>query len=95
MDINTDDIPVEETTQEVRKVTPEELIQLKSVKQRMNQVVNELGQISIAEINLDARREKAETFYQETKDLQTSLVRLLTEKYGDGNIDLDTGEISK
>jgi hypothetical protein len=95
MDITTDDITAENTLAKTRKVTPEELIQLKTVKQRMNQVITELGQTSIAEINLDIRREKAETFYQETKELQSSLIKLLTDKYGDGNIDLETGEISK
>lgn len=95
MDINTDDIQQEPVEVKVKKVTPEELIQLKTVKQRMNQVVTELGQISLSELNLEDRRERAEKFYYETKELQSSLLKLLTEKYGEGNIDLETGEISQ
>lgn len=81
-------------SEEIKKITEEELQQLKSVKERTNILINELGQIGLAEINLDRRRENAENFLDETKKLENDLVKALSEKYGDGNIDLETGIIS-
>ena len=81
-------------SEEIKKITDEELQQLKSVKERTSILINELGQIGLAEINLDRRRENAENFLDETKKLENDLVKALSEKYGDGNIDLETGIIS-
>lgn len=81
-------------SEEIKKITEEELQQLKSIKERTNILINELGQIGLAEINLDRRRENAENFLDETKKLENDLVKALSEKYGDGNIDLETGIIS-
>lgn len=81
-------------SEEIKKITEEELQQLKSVKERTSILINELGQIGLAEINLDRRRENAENFLDETKKLENDLVKALSEKYGDGNIDLETGIIS-
>ena len=81
-------------SEEIKKITEEELQQLKGIKDRTNILINELGQIGLAEINLDRRRENAENFLDETKKLENDLVKALSEKYGDGNIDLETGIIS-
>tara|TARA_X000001316_G_C922137_1_gene36985 strand:+ start:847 stop:1095 length:249 start_codon:yes stop_codon:yes gene_type:complete len=81
-------------SEEIKKITEEELQQLKSIKERTNILINELGQIGLAEINLDRRRENAENFLDETKKLENDLVKALSDKYGDGNIDLETGIIS-
>lgn len=81
-------------SEEIKKITEEELQQLKGVKERTSILINELGQIGLAEINLDRRRENAENFLDETKKLENDLVKALSEKYGDGNIDLETGIIS-
>jgi len=81
-------------SKEIKKITEEELQQLKGVKDRTNILINELGQIGLAEINLERRRDKAEEFLDETKKLENDLVKTLSDKYGNGNIDLETGIIS-
>tara|TARA_E500000318_G_scaffold111926_2_gene132712 strand:+ start:2099 stop:2347 length:249 start_codon:yes stop_codon:yes gene_type:complete len=81
-------------SKENKKITEEELQQLKGVKDRTNILINELGQIGLAEINLERRREKAEEFLDETKKLENDLVKTLSDKYGNGNIDIETGIIS-
>ena len=77
-------------SKENKKITEEELQQLKGVKDRTNILINELGQIGLAEINLERRREKAEEFLDETKKLENDLVKTLSDKYGNGNIDIET-----
>ena len=81
-------------SEEIKKITEEELQQLKGIKDRTNILINELGQIGLAEINLERRRDKAEEFLDETKNLENDLVKTLSYKYGNGNIDLETGIIS-
>ena len=81
-------------SEEIKKITEEELQQLKGIKARTNILINELGQIGLAEINLERRRDKAEEFLDETKNLENDLVKTLSDKYGNGNIDLETGIIS-
>jgi hypothetical protein len=81
-------------SEEIKKITEEELQQLKGIKDRTNILINELGQIGLAEINLERRRDKAEEFLDETKNLENDLVKTLSDKYGNGNIDLETGIIS-
>ncbi len=77
---------------ENQKLTQEELNQLSELQQKNAALVQELGQISLAEINLDARKEGAETFLAELKQAEVDLVKELEDKYGVGSIDLQAGE---
>lgn len=75
-----------------QKLTQEELNQLSELQQKNAALVQELGQISLAEINLDARKEKAEEFLAELKQAEVDLVKSLEDTYGIGSIDLQAGE---
>ena len=75
-----------------QKLTQDELNQLQELQQKNAALVQELGSISLAEINLDGRKEKAEEFLAELKQAETDLVKSLEDTYGVGSIDLQAGE---
>ena len=75
-----------------QKLTQEELNQLSELQQKNAALVQELGQISLAEINLESRKEKAEEFLGELRQAEADLVKALEETYGVGSIDLQAGE---
>ena len=76
-------------------ITEEEKAKLAEFRQREEQIIIGLGQIEyqiqILELDKDLL---TESLSQLRKD-QTTLGQQLTEKYGDGNVNLDTGEFTK
>ena len=82
------------------KLTQEELDQIKKLQQFYNQTVFELGKNEAQSIVLNKQLEK---LYQEkeklVKDLETlelketQLTQELQDKYGQGTINIETGEI--
>ena len=75
-----------------QKLAQEELDQLQELQQKNAALVQELGTISLAEINLEERKDKAEAFLGELRQSETDLVKALEEAYGVGSIDLQAGE---
>ena len=75
-----------------QKLTQEELDKLQELRNKNNALVQELGTISLAEINLDDRKAKAEEFLAELRESEKGLVQELEDKYGIGSIDLKEGE---
>ena len=79
---------------EAIKLEEKELENLKTLQLRSRALIQELGSISLAEINLEERREAAENFLKESRQLEAGLAKALEEKYGKGNIDVTTGEFT-
>lgn len=75
-----------------QKLTQEEIAQFGQFSTAEQRLITELGQITLAEINLEERREAAEGFRKEILEGRQKLIDELREKYGDGSIDLATGE---
>lgn len=76
-----------------QKLTQEELQSIQQLQNQSQAIVQELGNIEISRINLDARYENAENALKELRDAENTLAKQLQEKYGDGTINLDTGEV--
>lgn len=84
-----------------KQLTPEELSQAKDLNQRYARVYSELGQI---ETRLNQNEEEHSALLEEKKNLlsdhktvtqeEIRLASVLTEKYGVGMLDLETGVIS-
>ena len=74
------------------KLTQEELQQLQQIQSSNQAVVQEFGQIALAELELEKRRENAESFLDNLRQNEASLGKSLEDKYGRGNINLETGE---
>ena len=75
-----------------KKLTQEEVAQIKNIQDRMQAVQTELGQLELAKMDLANRRKNVENYLQETRDSEAELVKELEEKYGKGTINLDTEE---
>ena len=58
-----------------QKLTQDELDKLQELSKKNAALVQELGTISLAEINLDERKEKAEGFLSELRQEETDLVK--------------------
>jgi len=80
-------------TQET-KLTKEEIQQVKVVQDNRQKVINELGQIKLAELNLEKRLESAETTLEQLQQQENELAKYMETKYGNGVIDIDTGEFT-
>jgi len=74
------------------KLTEEEIKQIQEVQQSQASLVQELGEISLFELNLEARKDKAEDFLNELRVKEEQIGKELQEKYGSGTINLDKGE---
>lgn len=79
---------------ETTKLLVEEVEQLQAIQQKYNAVVSELGNIELAKINLDARKEEVLTFLSELKVEEQAIGKELNEKYGVGSINLEKGEFT-
>jgi septation ring formation regulator EzrA len=77
------------------QLTPEELSKLQETNNKVADIVTSLGQIEI-QISLlkDNKRSLLDNFTQIQQD-QDQLAQELTQKYGDGKIDITTGEFTK
>ena len=76
------------------KLTEEEMKQLETTQVNRNKLLIELGQIKLAEITLEKRLENAENFLSELEQQESSVAKLLEDKYGNGSIDIKTGEFT-
>ena len=75
-----------------QKLTREELEKLQEIQQKNGSLVQELGQIGLAQINLDKRQENAEQYLENLRQEESAFAKELEEKYGTGSIDLEKGE---
>ena len=75
-----------------KKLTQEEVTQIKEIQDRMSAIQTEFGQLELAKLDLDQRRKNVVTYLDETRQKEVDLVKVLEEKYGKGTINLDTEE---
>jgi len=76
------------------KLTEEEMTQLNQFKTNSELILREFGQISLLELQLEKRREAAERTLEQNDQNQVAFSKSLQEKYGAGNINLETGEFT-
>lgn len=91
----------------MQKLTTEELQELQTIKQTYSQIIVNLGQVSIERIGLDTKQEQLNQFYLKLDDFEKTVKqslteltekekafgKLLNEKYGDCEVNPETGEI--
>jgi len=78
----------------VIKLTEEEMNQLTQFRTNSELILREFGQISLLELQLEKRREAAEKTVEQNDQNQVTFSKALQEKYGVGNINLETGEFT-
>ena len=77
---------------EPKKLTEEEVATLRDLQQRSQQIAQQLGTFEIQRLNLEAQRKTVEELFTEVRDEELKLSQDLYEKYGNGNLNLETGE---
>jgi hypothetical protein len=78
---------------ETKVLTQEELTQLTSIQNQQNDLIINLGSIEYRMSLLEQNKEILKAQILELEKSNSELGRQLTEKYGSGNINLETGEI--
>jgi|TARA_R110002050_G_scaffold126486_3_gene247238 seryl-tRNA synthetase len=83
------------------KLQEEEITKLKEIQSKNNEIVFNLGildlDINALEISIESLKERRKNLRNDFENLskeQKVNAKDLTEKYGDGNIDLETGEFT-
>ena len=77
----------------VTKLTPEELKKLQEYQIENNEIVAGLGTIELTIDDLKLQKAELLERFKKLQTQQNQSAKELQAKYGDGNIDLETGEI--
>jgi len=80
---------------ETVKLTQEELQSLKKVTQEESLFISKLGQLEYQISLLKKEKESITKDLLSTNDQKTALAQSLEKKYGEGSIDIETGEFTK
>jgi hypothetical protein len=79
---------------EIKKLTTEELDSIKSIKQEYTNLSFALGEIELQKANLDREKQNLLNIQNQLIEKEIVLGKSLTEKYGNGSINIETGEIN-
>ena len=76
------------------KFTEEELKSLQELQGTYQQITLALGQLSVSKYALDEREASLKQALLDTKTSENNLATSLTEKYGKGSLNIETGEFT-
>ncbi|MDB4344135.1 hypothetical protein OAA40_00330 [bacterium] len=79
---------------ETVKFTEEELNEIKELQNLFNTVIYQAGQTHLEKIALSKKSEQVEENFGEIKKREQELVSKLTTTYGQGKINLESGEFT-
>ena len=74
------------------KLTVEEIEKLQDLQQKNAAVASELGNLEITKLQIEARKDEVIKYFNELKTEENAFGKELSEKYGNGTIDLEKGE---
>ena len=74
------------------KLSQEELQTIQQLQEKNRAIVMEFGEIELIKLNLERRAENAKKFLADLREEENNFGKELSEKYGDGTVDLSTGE---
>lgn len=77
---------------ENRRLDSEEMQTLRQLQEKAQIIASELGQIEMMRLQFDSRREEIMSLYDEMKEEEIAFGKVLSEKYGEGTINPETGE---
>ena len=89
-------------SEDIKKITPEELENVQKVRSKYQEITVKLGQIQVQRMQITSQIEvlnKAEDDlrkeWQENQEKEQKAIKDLEEKYGKVNINLDSGKINE
>lgn len=81
--------------EETINLTIEELNDLKTIQEQGNQLMMKFGEIEMSIQILELQKDRLVESLQELKEKETTYGQILQDKYGNGNINTETGEFTK
>lgn len=79
---------------ENQKLTAEEIADIQSIQEKTRAALLELGELEIHANSIVKRKENVFATLTAIRTQEQELAQSLTERYGDGSIDLSTGEFT-
>lgn len=76
------------------KFTEEEVKNLQELQSTYQQITLAFGQVSVSRMALDEREQSLKNTLNDTKSKENDLAKSLTEKYGKGSLNIETGEFT-
>jgi archaellum component FlaC len=74
------------------KITDKELKDINDIKQEISQTVYTLGELEYQKLSIDLVVEDLKTKIKEIKTKEATILNSLKDKYGNVNINIETGE---
>tara|TARA_B100000287_G_C20427370_1_gene700030 strand:- start:19 stop:312 length:294 start_codon:yes stop_codon:yes gene_type:complete len=71
--------------------TEQELNELKNLRDKIDEMSFQFGQLSIQKIKLEEQENNLKNQLKNLEKEETTIAKKLTDKYGKGSIDLETG----
>jgi len=88
-------------SEDIKKITPDELSEVQKVRSKYQEITVKLGQIQVQRMQmsntlevLNKNEENLRKDWVNTQEEEQTAIQNLQEKYGKVNINLDSGEIS-
>jgi hypothetical protein len=79
---------------ETKKLTQDEVQQLKLIQEKNQDITTEFGQIELIKLDIESRIQNAKAFLEELREEEKALGQFLETTYGKESIDLDKGEFT-
>ena len=79
---------------QVQKFTEEELTTLKSIQTKSQNATVKCGQLYLTRIKLEEQEAILKDQLKKLEQEETQIAQQLTDKYGKGSIDIETGEFT-
>ena len=73
------------------KFTDDELKSIEELRSEYVNITNRFGQIALTKYNIERQEEQAETDFEEIRAKEQNVLNGITEKYGPGTLDPNTG----
>ena len=83
-----------EITGKAKKFTPEEVQELQDLQSQISQLTLSFGQVSLSKIKLEEQESFLKSQLKMLEEKETNLAKTLSDKYGKGSLDIETGEFT-
>ena len=79
---------------QAQKFTQEELTTLKTIQSKSQEATLKCGQLYLSKLRLEAQEKFLQDQIKELEQEEATVAQQLTEKYGKGTIDIESGEFT-
>lgn len=80
---------------DIKKLTEDELASIKNIKQEYSDLAIALGELELQISSFNREKNRLLDSHKQLLEKESELAQKLQEKYGQGSINLETGEITQ